>query len=87
MAEFTLTLVGSADPDVVREAFNSAVQSVREAIDEGFELTGELVVNGETYSIGEVPEEAAADTDEEEVIEEVEEDEEIVVTTETETQA
>lgn len=66
MAEFTLTLMGHADPDAVREAFNGAVQTVREALDEGFSIAGELVVDGVPYAVDDVPEpEDAQDTEEE----------------------
>lgn len=62
MAEFSILLEGKADADAVREAFNGAVGSIRDAADEAFELTGELIVDGVKYGADDVPETEAADT-------------------------
>ena len=65
MAKFTLTLTGEADPDTVREAWESAVRAIRDDLDgttpETQVLGGELEVDGATYDSDDVTD--AADTD------------------------
>lgn len=63
MSEFTLTLSGKADADSVREAFDTAVRTIRQTVDDAFSLDGELTVDEETYTPDDVPD--AADTGEE----------------------
>jgi hypothetical protein len=66
MAEFTISLLGKADPDEIREAFEIAVRAIKSGLAEaGFDVSGELVLDGVVYGVDDVADETAgADSEE-----------------------